>query len=90
MSFLGEAGCECTSCGDLFNSTTAFDGHRIGAFESPAAACQRRCLSASEMEAKGWLRNQRGFWITGARQASAAPLERPTGTPVATPVEVTP
>ena len=77
--------CQCTAsnCNGLFNSTTAFDRHRVGAFETADAASQRRCLTSSEMTAKGWLRNGAGFWITSAREASTTRVEGPSSTPPA-------
>lgn len=83
---LGNGTCQCTACDDLFNSTTAFDGHRVGAFETLTSGSQRRCLTPAEMEDKGWLRNSRGFWITGSREASTSTLEQPSDSPIATPV----
>ena len=89
---LGKGTCQCTApnCNELFNSTTAFDGHRVGAFETLTSRSQRRCLTPSEMEDKGWLRNAGGFWITGNRQAPTATLEQPSDTPAATPMAVEP
>lgn len=37
---------------------------------------QRRCLTPSELQAKGWLRNPRGFWITASREGLTTPVER--------------
>ena len=53
----------CPSCHQRFNSTYAFDRHRVGAYPS-----HRRCLTHDEMIARGMLINARGFWITEARQ----------------------
>lgn len=61
--------CQCTACGDYFNSDTGFDRHRVGHFQSAEGPSARRCLSADEMTAKGWIRNAAGFWITKAREA---------------------
>ena len=83
---LGNGTCQCTACDDLFNSTTAFDGHRVGAFETLISGCQRRCLTPVEMKAKGWLRNAAGFWITGSREALTSALEQPSDSPIATTV----
>lgn len=46
----------CGRCGLGFTSTSAFDGHRAGPFET------RRCLSAVELRSRGWRPNTRGFW----------------------------
>jgi hypothetical protein len=48
---------QCTGCGEFFNSSGAFDHHRIGPFTS------RRCLSAEEMQAKGMALNGAGYWV---------------------------
>ena len=50
---------QCPACGDLFNSSHAFDLHRAGDYSA------RRCLSVSEMEGKGMARNASGFWTSG-------------------------
>ena len=57
----GTSHCLCDTCGEYFNSVTAFDNHRIG---WPPAV--RRCLTPDEMRAKGWSLNTRGLWITKA------------------------
>ena len=49
--------CLCRTCGDYFNSVSMFDKHRVG--EYPA----RRCLTSEEMSARGYVRNEAGFWI---------------------------
>jgi hypothetical protein len=53
--------CRCQSCGELFNSVSVFDRHRVGPWTDRGAA--RRCLTVAEMEARGWLRRVAGFWI---------------------------
>ena len=65
---------QCPGCLELFNSLTAFDAHRTGAFGRLATAgnyipSTRRCLSEAEMVARGMSRNARGFWITRIRAA---------------------
>jgi hypothetical protein len=57
---LGSNRCQCAMCGEYFNSTAAFDKHRIG---DPIAG--RRCRSPSEMEAAGMVES-RGWWVTSA------------------------
>jgi hypothetical protein len=52
--------CQCTGCGDLFNSTSTFDRHRTGRYDVIGA---RRCLTSEELTARGWSRNAAGFWI---------------------------
>jgi hypothetical protein len=49
---------QCPGCGELFNSTAAFDKHRTGPMHD------RRCMSAEEMRAAGMEKNTAGFWIT--------------------------
>jgi len=56
--------CECTACGDLFNSESAFDRHRIGEFTYLDGASSRRCLTETELLDAGWSRNGAGAWIT--------------------------
>jgi hypothetical protein len=50
--------CVCRTCGERFNSTRAFDKHRIGDWG------MRRCRTPDVMEAIGMSRNARGLWIT--------------------------
>ncbi len=90
--------CRCSACGEYFNSVWTFDGHRVGNWQDRGA--NRRCLSVSEMQARGWLRNDAGFWISGKRPMSAmraphgagdgsvpaTPLQAPSGSPAGMPV----
>ena len=71
--------CWCRPCGLYFNSTHAFDKHRVG--EYPA----RRCLSVAEMLAKGMALNATGWWVTAlntnpdySRKPVGGDLPRPT------------
>jgi hypothetical protein len=57
--------CRCTACGELFNSVSVFDRHRVGNWENRGA--NRRCLTIPQMLAKGWRLNVRGFWIERSR-----------------------
>jgi hypothetical protein len=50
---------QCCACGQLFNSTFAFDKHRTGEFGK-----DRRCLTTDEMKAKGMAVNAAGFWVS--------------------------
>lgn len=63
--------CQCAGCGDYFNSTSTFDRHRAGAYDTRTS---RRCLSPAELILRGWSRNGGGFWIERAmrREASTA------------------
>lgn len=72
--------CQCTACGDWFNSTSSFDRHRVGAFEATMQANTRRCLSAGELTARGWVRNAAGFWIQRQREAATIRVEGPRAT----------
>lgn len=58
--------CRCSACNDCFNSPSVFDAHRVG----PHGA-GRSCLTAEEMQAKGWSRNAAGFWIRAELDAGA-------------------
>lgn len=65
--------CQCTACGEYFNSTSTFDRHRLGDYAKPGQLKgNRRCLFVSDLLAKGWGRNAAGFWIERAREASTA------------------
>jgi hypothetical protein len=57
--------CRCSVCGELFNSVSVFDRHRIGNWENRGA--NRRCLTIPGMLAKGWRLNAGGFWIERQR-----------------------
>jgi hypothetical protein len=62
--------CLCRTCGEVFNSVTAFDAHRVGPyrqFRDPLTAPDRRCLTATEMAAADMSRNPRGYWVTETR-----------------------
>lgn len=48
---------QCAGCDLLFNSTHAFDKHRHGEHGNG-----RRCLTESEMLAKGMVKGADGFW----------------------------
>lgn len=52
---------QCRACGCYFNSTAAFDKHRVGSYSK-----DRRCLSPIEMADKGFRTNRRGFLVFGA------------------------
>ena len=79
--------CQCSGppykgCGEYFNSTAAFDRHRVGPFMPPGL---RRCLTVPEMLAKGMVRNSKGFWVSEPMPprkwgAKATPSARQTQT----------
>lgn len=50
----------CSICGAFFNSTRAFDKHRVGGWLG------RRCLTAEDMLAKGMIRSSTGWWLSSA------------------------
>ena len=54
---------ECPTCGELFNSTAAFDRHRAGSH----AKDTRHCLTVGEMTQRGMVRNATGWWIASKR-----------------------
>lgn len=51
----------CTVCSLYFNSTAAFDKHRVGAYGK-----DRRCLPVIDMVKRGMVQNAHGFWCTKA------------------------
>lgn len=53
---------QCAGCGELFNSISSFDLHRVGDHGTP----QRRCLSPEEMDGLGMSKNRAGFWVKHA------------------------
>ena len=48
--------CGCRACGEVFNSLSAFDRHRIGKYPN------KQCLTAEELTEKGWKQNTKGYW----------------------------
>ena len=52
--------CQCTACGEYFNSTYAFDKHRRGRH-----GINRLCLPPNGMLEAGMSLNEAGFWISG-------------------------
>lgn len=65
---------ECPGCGELFNSSYAFDMHRTGRFGR-----NRRCMTVDEMSAAGMVRASSRFWISAAAPAMLG-AARGTGT----------
>lgn len=49
---------QCPSCGEYFNSSSAFEKHRTGEFGK-----SRRCKTLEEMLANGMAKNSSGFWV---------------------------
>ena len=50
---------QCAACGELFNSSAAFDKHRTGEFGK-----DRRCMTIKEMTDKKMAKNGHGYWVT--------------------------
>lgn len=59
---------QCQGCGEYFNSTSAFDKHRVGDF-----GVDRRCITNAEMQAKGMVKTDSGFWIGKPMPIAALP-----------------
>jgi hypothetical protein len=59
----GSNKCQCSACGEYFNSVHAFDMHRSG---SDCAA--RRCKNPEAMVREGWSKNAAGYWITSTNK----------------------
>lgn len=51
--------CQCPACGEYFGNVRGFDRHRTGDYGKV-----RRCISAADLLANGWVRNERGFLLT--------------------------
>lgn len=62
---------QCSGCDHYFNSTHAFEKHRVGDF-----GINRRCLHADEMEAKGMFLGVDGFWRGSARPDDTVPTKQ--------------
>ncbi|WP_038620254.1 FDXHR family putative zinc-binding protein [Pandoraea pnomenusa] len=65
---------QCPGCHQHFNSSHAFDKHRIGVFGK-----DRRCMTVPEMKAKGMAINKDGFWVSSLRPQESI-LRAPVGT----------
>jgi len=57
---------QCPGCSLYFNSSYAFDKHRLGDHQLGT----RACLSVAAMAAKGMILNAAGFWCGKAMPAS--------------------
>lgn len=64
---------QCPTCGLRFNSTAAFEKHRVGDFQRSSEkrpnpyGTVRRCMTTGEMLARGMAVNAAGFWVTEQR-----------------------
>ena len=56
--------CQCTACGLYFNSTAAFDKHRVG---DHRVTRDRRCLTPQQMQERGMEQTSEGWWVTERR-----------------------
>jgi hypothetical protein len=65
--------CRCAACHLEFNSTAAFDKHRIG--EHPG----RRCRTIPEMRAAGMVLSSTGWWITSEAVRTRPYTDRRSG-----------
>jgi hypothetical protein len=63
LTLRGDHG-QCAACREYFNSTHAFDKHRVGRY----TPMERRCLNPDEMRAKGMSLSSAGFWISKPRE----------------------
>lgn len=50
---------QCPTCGKFFNSTAAFEKHRVGTYEKG-----RRCRTTEEMLSIGMAPNSTDWWVT--------------------------
>jgi hypothetical protein len=81
----------CAACSATFTCVSAFDMHRVGSFGEPIYAVSRsgksrrvightpharRCLTESEMLAKGMARNDKGWWMTRPSESHWAEEEK--------------
>lgn len=61
----------CSACQQTFSGTTAGDMHRVGDHAESTGRNRRRCLTPSEMLAKGMAQTARGVWMTSGRELVA-------------------
>lgn len=75
---------ECSPCGLVFTSTSAFDKHRVGKHAytfreglemDPPREDGRRCLGEDELVALDWRQNRYGRWHPPSRGWSDSRLE---------------
>lgn len=50
---------QCPGCLEYFNTNAGFDMHRTGSHTHGT----RHCLTVAQMEAKGMIKNDQGFWL---------------------------
>jgi hypothetical protein len=71
---------ECPGCGELFNSSAAFDAHRTGKFGKLPEHGGRRCRTVEEMTQRGMEKNAAGFWVTELQPQDATARVRHNAT----------
>jgi hypothetical protein len=56
---------QCPGCHEYFNSTAAFEKHRVGEYGTGpnGSSPDRRCLTVAEMRDKG-MSDASGWWVT--------------------------
>lgn len=69
----GSQACECTGCGEFFNSVAAFDRHQYGVGDDV------RCMTVKEMRAKKMTHNERGLWVTKLKAAGVVEARQGRG-----------
>ena len=60
---IGSNFCQCSGCGEYFNSELPFRLHRFGTHGK-----SRRCLTAAEMLEKGMAVSAKGYWVSKLRE----------------------
>lgn len=70
---------QCSECGLLFNSSGAFDKHRIGRSGVSEGPDARRCMTQTEMRFYGMSKSNAGFWVKAVMTEEER--ERTRGTP---------
>jgi len=70
MKLSGEHRCQCAKCGKYFANTRSFDKHQIDQFENLKQPVL--CMTVAQLEAKGLVKDTRGFWMIPNRPYKAA------------------
>lgn len=77
---------QCPTCGELFNSFSGFDLHRVGRIGTPV----RRCLSPAELATLEWTVSADGFWrLPGPEESPGYPARNGQSQPAGTGPEST-
>ena len=64
----------CSACGATFGGLTGFDDHRTGQYLDRHPDYGRRCMSGTEMGAKGYRQDAAGLWRQPMDPETAAKL----------------